>query len=590
MNSQEGAFTHPDKVCDIVMKGGITSGVVYPLALVALAKQYRFANIGGTSAGAMAASAAAAAEYGRFSETGGFARLDEVPNEIGPNLRDLFQPTPALRPLFNIFLALLEAKSAGGKIAGVIGAAAAGYWGAALLGAGPGIVALIFMSSSDCGPLAALLIGVVIGLVGVALALIWGTYRALAVELPANDYGLCPGLAQPGGKGEGFTDWLARLIEETAGRSSGPPLTFGDLEKPADGRHEIRLLMMTTSLMEMRPYTLPLDSESGRRDGGETYGFVFELGEWRKLFPAPVIDYLARVCPPFTPTQGEKGEFFRFPDRDHLPVVVAARMSLSFPGLISAVPLWRRDFLYREKSDQERLRRCLFSDGGLSSNFPIHFFDRLLPNHPTFAISLDAYDERRGRGGAEGRVWLHKKAREGVNRPVMAFEGLVGFLLRLIDSAKDWQDNLQSVLPGYRERIVHIGLDDEEGGLNIAMDEPTIDRLADLGRQAGARLENFDFDAHRWRRFLVAMARMEQTLDEVAQSYDGVKGAESFRDFLARYPDLAAEYRQKPQDVAEMLKRGAQLATLGEEWRGAPRIREGKIPRPETALRITPIP
>lgn len=589
MNSRESAFTHPDKVCDIVMKGGITSGVVYPLALVTLAKQYRFANIGGTSAGAMAAAAAAAAEYGRFSETGGFARLEEVPSEIGLNLRRLFQPTPVLRPLFEIFIALLEAKSAPRKIAGVIRAAIAGYFGVAAIGAVPGIAALILMSSSGCGPLAALLIGGVIGLVGVAVALICRIFVALSKELPANDYGLCPGITQPGGEGEGFTNWLARLIEETAGRQgSAAPLTFGDLEKPAEGRHDIGLMMMTTSLMEMRPYTLPFDSESGSRDR-ETYGFVFELGEWRKLFPASVIDYLTRVCRPFETTQGEKGEFFRFPDRNELPVVVAARMSLSFPGLISAVPLWRRDFLYREKGDQQRLRRCLFSDGGLSSNFPIHFFDRLLPNHPTFAISLDAYDERRGSGAPDDRVWLHKKAREGINRPVIGFEGLVPFLLRLVDAAKDWQDNLQSVLPGYRERIAHIGLEGEEGGLNIAMDAPTISRLADLGRQAGERLEEFDLDAHRWRRFLVAMARMEQTLDEVAQSYEGVKGAESFRDFLDRYPDLAAEYKQTSAEVAEMLKRGAQLAKLGEEWRTEPRVRDGKIPRPRTALRITPI-
>ncbi|MGD9659367.1 MAG: hypothetical protein AB7U61_17295 [Methylocystis sp.] len=590
MNSGESAFTHPDKVCDIVMKGGITSGVVYPLALVTLAKQYRFANIGGTSAGAMAAAAAAAAEYGRFSETGGFARLEEVPNEIGPNLRRLFQPTPALWPLFEIFVALLEAKSAAGKISGVIRAAIKGYSSAAAIGAVAGIVALILMSTGGCGPLAALLSGLVIGLVGVAVALIWRIFYALTKELPANDYGLCPGLTQPGGDGEGFTDWLARLIEETAGcKGDATPLTFGDLEKPAEGRHHIGLMMMTTSLMEMRPYTLPFDSESGS-GVGETYGFVFELGEWRKLFPASVIDYLTRVCRPFKATEGEIGEFFRFPDRDELPVLVAARMSLSFPGLISAVPLWRRDFLYQEKSDQQRLRRCLFSDGGLSSNFPIHFFDSLLPNHPTFAISLDAYDEKRSSGGPDDRVWLHRKAREGINRPVIGFEGLVPFLLRLVDSAKDWQDNLQSVLPGYRERIAHIGLKGEEGGLNIAMDAPTVHRLADLGRQAGERLEEFDLDAHRWRRFLVAMARMEQTLDEVAQSYDGVKGAEPFRDFLDRYPDLAAEYKQTPAEVAEMLKRGAQLAKLGEEWRNEPRIRDGKIPRPRTALRITPIP
>jgi hypothetical protein len=39
------------KVCDLVMKGGITSGIVYPKAVAELAKTYEFASIGGTSAG-----------------------------------------------------------------------------------------------------------------------------------------------------------------------------------------------------------------------------------------------------------------------------------------------------------------------------------------------------------------------------------------------------------------------------------------------------------------------------------------------------------------------------------------------------------
>lgn len=48
-------FADPHAVCDVIMKGGITSGVVYPLALTELARQFRFAQVGGTSAGAMAA-------------------------------------------------------------------------------------------------------------------------------------------------------------------------------------------------------------------------------------------------------------------------------------------------------------------------------------------------------------------------------------------------------------------------------------------------------------------------------------------------------------------------------------------------------
>src|SRR3954453_16422133 len=51
--------------CDAVMKGGITSGIVYPYAILQIATKYRFRSLGGTSVGAIAAAFAAAAEYGR---------------------------------------------------------------------------------------------------------------------------------------------------------------------------------------------------------------------------------------------------------------------------------------------------------------------------------------------------------------------------------------------------------------------------------------------------------------------------------------------------------------------------------------------
>jgi hypothetical protein len=52
-----------EEECDLVMKGGITSGVVYPSAIRKIAGRYRFRNLGGASAGAIAAVAAAACEY-----------------------------------------------------------------------------------------------------------------------------------------------------------------------------------------------------------------------------------------------------------------------------------------------------------------------------------------------------------------------------------------------------------------------------------------------------------------------------------------------------------------------------------------------
>ena len=53
------------KECDIVMEGGVTSGVVYPAFVARLAQRFTLRSIGGTSVGAVAAIAAAAAQFKR---------------------------------------------------------------------------------------------------------------------------------------------------------------------------------------------------------------------------------------------------------------------------------------------------------------------------------------------------------------------------------------------------------------------------------------------------------------------------------------------------------------------------------------------
>jgi hypothetical protein len=54
----------PDRECDVVTKGGIVSGVVYPGALHVIGSRYRIRGIGGASAGAIGAAVGAAAELG----------------------------------------------------------------------------------------------------------------------------------------------------------------------------------------------------------------------------------------------------------------------------------------------------------------------------------------------------------------------------------------------------------------------------------------------------------------------------------------------------------------------------------------------
>jgi hypothetical protein len=139
----DGDFANPTAVCDVIMKGGITSGVVYPRALTELARQFRFSQVGGTSAGAIAAAAAAAAEYGRHVPKRGFVLLAKLPGEVGQILFSLFQPTPALKPMFDISVAAIGNDGTMTTAMKVIAAALAGFPCAAAAGALPGLLIVV---------------------------------------------------------------------------------------------------------------------------------------------------------------------------------------------------------------------------------------------------------------------------------------------------------------------------------------------------------------------------------------------------------------------------------------------------------------
>src|SRR5262245_52382917 len=106
----------PPRHCDVIMKGGITSGVVYPAAGVELAKRFTLKSIGGASAGAIAAALFAAAEYRRsvLGSNTGFEELATYPAKFGAEtpagtsfLLSLFQPAKEARRAFKLLLAFL---------------------------------------------------------------------------------------------------------------------------------------------------------------------------------------------------------------------------------------------------------------------------------------------------------------------------------------------------------------------------------------------------------------------------------------------------------------------------------------------------
>src|SRR5262249_26003257 len=155
---------------------------------------------------------------------------------------------------------------------------------------------------------------------------------------------------------------------------------------------------MTTNLTHGRPYRLPFEENI----------FYFNPDEFGQLFPPEVVKWMVEH-PRQTDGADRYASIRPLPAAADLPVVFAARLSLSFPILLSAVPLYAVDFSRNVPEAERRPERCWFSDGGICSNFPVHFFDSMLPQWPTFAINLRDYHP-----DFENHVWMPDKNRAGI--------------------------------------------------------------------------------------------------------------------------------------------------------------------------------
>jgi hypothetical protein len=67
---------------------------------------------------------------------------------------------------------------------------------------------------------------------------------------------------------------------------------------------------------------------------------------------------------------------------------------------------------------------------------------------------------------------------------------LSGFLSSILNAMQNWGDNMQTQLPGYRDRVVHVCLKPDEGGMNLNMPPQLIVNLSDRGQAAGQELVN----------------------------------------------------------------------------------------------------
>ncbi len=90
----------------------------------------------------------------------------------------------------------------------------------------------------------------------------------------------------------------------------------------------ITLKMLTTNLNHKEPYVFPR----------ETNTFLFKEKDIGRFFPE---DVFRHMCDHAAQTGVKPPEGFRFlPQGDDLPVIVPVRMAISFPVLLSTVPLY----------------------------------------------------------------------------------------------------------------------------------------------------------------------------------------------------------------------------------------------------------
>ena len=157
---------------------------------------------------------------------------------------------------------------------------------------------------------------------------------------------------------------------------------------------------------------------------------------------------------------------------------------------------------------------------------------------------------------------------------------------------QNWRDSIQAIAAGYRDRIVHISLRSNEGGLNLSMPPDLLKLLSDRGRKAGELLrDQFDFPSHIWARYRLTMCAIEKYLDVLQNSWDDPLPQDE-QGWAYIKGDVEAPHYRGTKSLEDRLRNALEdLIKLNQEWRIEQQ--DGKTlcagaPRPEPVLRSQP--
>ncbi len=439
--------------------------------------------------------------------------------------------------------------------------------------------------------------------------------------------------------------WLDHCLNALAGLPETEVLRFGHLwsgldyhrdraDRSLSGRWPtlsrspddrlVNLELMTTDLTRQRPFRFPLPAwdhgtaEKPREDPEQLWVCVDQLRDGEsQMFPDRVLDVL-RETPRREVPDGSGGTLVlhQLPQPWDLPVIFAVRISMSLPALFQAVRLYRvsrpteiqddygrtlrpRGQTLAARSTPDPVQVLWFSDGGITSNFPVHFFDNALPRWPTVSLNLGSHpDDSPHQDIGLPQDWDDPSAPTGsLTRSGLSFAGAI------FNTAMSWRDSLQSALPGYRNRIAQVRTGPGEGGTNLFMSREVIASLALRGAFAGARLRTRFHDRSQWNRFRwlrlrIAMSNLERLRASTQERRGFYADAFTGRPWLKQQeatfadaaPSRAIDWYDPRPDFWPLAPR--LLTTFADGYRApadpAQNVMCHNVPRPEPVLRPVP--
>ncbi|HZJ12291.1 MAG TPA: hypothetical protein VFD26_06525, partial [Methyloceanibacter sp.] len=239
-------------------------------------------------------------------------------------------------------------------------------------------------------------------------------------------------------------------------------------------------------------------------------------------------------------------------------------------------------------------------------------------------VAVEGVKDSDVKSAAWRMVWMPGQNSSGIGSAARfnKFSGVFGFFWALFDTARNWADTELMALPGYRERIVHVKLAKDEGGMNLNMGKTLIRDVGARGELAGELLAAryaptpsgqeklidpqtdkpvvLTWDNHRWIRYRATMAAFEDLARRFRATWQDVTKQKPWRaydDLLARGQDVAPKCYplNRPNQLGFASKATQAFVEIvstqssDETFDRGDNSNEGRSPRPKPALRMMPL-